>query len=169
MHHTAATTDALSFRTIDLDRHADLCVAFRRDSYVCSFGSDEAFFSSGGVDGYLEWLKEGILRHPTGNVHAWQDDRIVGQLEMQIGAWVPPAGYVSLFYLVPERRGQNLGGALQRYAEEFMRAAGARRARLSVSPSNARALAYYRKHGWRDLGPREGESSVHLMELDLGD
>jgi ribosomal protein S18 acetylase RimI-like enzyme len=169
MPPTDATPDALSFRTIDLERQADLCVAFRRDSYVCSFGTDEAFFSTGGVDGYLEWLKEGIVRHPAGHVHVWQGDRIIGQLEMQIGTWAPPSGYVSLFYLVPEQRGQNLGGALQRYAEEFMRAGGARRARLSVSPSNARALAYYRKHGWRDLGPREGDSSVHLMELDLGE
>lgn len=36
-------------------------------------------------------------------------------------------------------------------------------AQLSVSPTNARALAYYRKHHWRDLGLRPGRDDVHLM------
>jgi hypothetical protein len=41
------------------------------------------------------------------------------------------------------------------------------RAYLSVSPSNLRALAYYQKHHWRDIGPSPRDISCHLMELDL--
>ena len=29
-----------------------------------------------------------------------------------------------------------------------------------------RALAFYRKHGWRDLGLRPGRDNVNLMECD---
>jgi ribosomal protein S18 acetylase RimI-like enzyme len=139
-------------------------VAFRRDSYVCSFGSDEGF---GSVDEYLSWLSDRIERQPAGHVHVWQGPRIIGQLEMLIQATTRVTGYVNLFYLVPEARGAGHGEALHDYFVQFMRAGGAGVARLSVSPSNSRALAYYRKHAWRDLGPRPGDDTVHVMEFDL--
>ncbi|HWZ91500.1 MAG TPA: hypothetical protein VNW92_21710 [Polyangiaceae bacterium] len=37
-------------------------------------------------------------------------------------------------------------------------------AQLNVSPTNLRALNYYRKHGWKDCGLRPGRDDVHLME-----
>lgn len=155
---------ALNFHTIDLERHADLAVAFRRDSYICSFGADEAF---GAAEDYLEWLRKRIIAYPRGHVHAWCDGDIVGQLEMRTFPEHPVRGYINLFYLVPEARGLGLGDALHQYAYTFMRDRGARRAGLHVSPTNARALGYYRKHGWRDCGPKLGDSSVHVMELDI--
>ena len=158
---------SLSFQTIDLVRHGDVCVAFRRDSYVCSFGSDQAFFEGGGIDGYLEWLRAGIARHPKGHVHVWNESSIVGQLEMRIRTNDPPTGYVNLFYLVPEARGTKAAGMLQKYAIEFMRAGGVHLAHLSVSPTNLRAMAYYQKHSWRDLGPRSDDTAVHLMEITI--
>ena len=48
-----------------------------------------------------------------------------------------------------------------------MRNRGVGSMQLSVSPTNARALAYYRKHGWRDLGLRPGRDNVHLWERDV--
>lgn len=155
----------LSFRTIDLSLDADTAVAFRRDSYVCSFGSDHAF---GNVDDYLAWLKDRIARQPTGYVHVWDGTKIIGQMEMLIHQTTPVRGYVNLFYLVPEARGQGIGATLHAYFLDFMRGEGARLARLSVSPSNARALAYYQKRGWKDLGPRPDDDTVHLMEIQLG-
>jgi len=77
----------LVFSPIILELHASACVAFRRDSFLCSFGVD-GFFDEAGPQ-------------------------------------------------------------------------------LSVSPTNARALAFYRKHGWRDLGLRPGRDNVHLMECDV--
>lgn len=156
---------ALTFRTIDLARDAETAVAFRRDSYACSFGSDERF---GEVAEYLDWLRERVARHPTGHVHVWQGQVIVGQMEMLVHASTPPRGYVNLFYLVPEARGRGLGDVLHEHCLQLLHAGGARTARLSVSPSNVRALAYYRKHGWRDLGPRPEDESVRLMELECG-
>jgi ribosomal protein S18 acetylase RimI-like enzyme len=154
----------LRFETIDLARHAEEAVAFRRDSYVCSFGSDQAF---GSADEYLAWLGDRITLQPAGHVHVWDGTAIIGQLEMRALDSTPVRGYVNLFYLVPEARGRGLGDALHDYFLRFMRGGGAQLARLSVSPDNTRALAYYRKHGWRDLGPRSDDSAVHLMELHV--
>jgi ribosomal protein S18 acetylase RimI-like enzyme len=160
----ALPSGELSFRTIELERDAQTAVAFRRDSYLCSFGTDAAF---GDVEGYLAWLRDRIARQPLGQVHVWRGRQIVGQLEMLVQATVPARGYINLFYLAPEWRGRGLGAALHQYALEFTRNGGASVARLSVSPSNARALAYYRKHAWRDLGPRPDDASLLLMELSL--
>jgi ribosomal protein S18 acetylase RimI-like enzyme len=70
-----------------------------------------------------------------------------------------------LFYLVPEVRGSGAGGALHEYAVAVSASAGVQRLHLNVSPTNRRALGYYRKHGWVDLGPHPGREEVHLMEL----
>jgi ribosomal protein S18 acetylase RimI-like enzyme len=154
----------LCFRTIDLARDAEVAVAFRRDSYVCSFGSADAF---GDPDSYLDWLRERIAQQPRGHVHLWQGESIIGQLEMAIQSSAPVRAYVNLFYLAPTVRGHGFGDALHHYAVELMRAGGVSLARLSVSPNNARAISYYLKHAWRDLGPRPDDSSVRLMELCL--
>jgi len=154
----------LAFRPIDLEAHAPLCAAFRRDSYLCSFGVD-CFFEEAGPGGahYLERLRQRIERFPDGYVHVWQGDRIVGQMEMQVRG-DPPIGYVNLFYLIEEMRGSGVAGQLHDYALDFCARHGVERAQLSVSPNNARAMAFYRKHGWRDLGPRPGREIVNLME-----
>ena len=157
----------LIFKPIDLDAHASVCVAFRRDSFLCSFGKD-GFFNEAGPDGvhYIERLRLRTTRFPGGYVHAWHGARIVGQMEMQI-LEEPRRGYVNLFYLVEEMRGVGVSGELQDYAMDFMRRHGVQIAQLSVSPTNARALAFYHKHGWRDLGLRPGRDDVNLMECNV--
>jgi ribosomal protein S18 acetylase RimI-like enzyme len=160
-------TKRLVFKTIDLDMYASVCVAYRRDSYLCSFGED-GFFQEAGPNGvhYIERLRLRIAKFPDGYVHAWHGDKIAGQMEMQI-LEEPRRGYVNLFYLVKEMRGTGVSGELQDYAMDFMRRHGVQVAQLSVSPTNARALDFYRKHGWRDLGLRPGRDNVNLMECDV--
>jgi ribosomal protein S18 acetylase RimI-like enzyme len=152
--------------TIDLEAHGALCVRFRRDSFVASFGSDDDFVRENGARGekYLDWLRTRIRDYPEGHVHIWQGDSIVGQIEFRLRGETP-VGYVNLFYLVPEARGSGLGDRLHEYILALLRQAGLRKAQLSVSPTNARAVSYYRKHGWTDLGPRPGHDRVNLMEL----
>ncbi len=74
---------------------------------------------------------------------------------------------VVLFYLIPEERGGQLGAELQAYVLDTLSRHHVRNARLSVAPGNVRAIKYYEKHGWRDLGPRPDRSYVHTMVLDL--
>lgn len=87
-------------------------------------------------------------------------------MEMQL-LEEPRRGYVNLFYLVEEMRGTGISEELQGYAMDFMCRHEVQIAQLSVSPTNARALAFYHKHGWRDLGLRPGRDNVHLMECDV--
>ena len=156
--------EPLQFRPIDVALHGELSIAFRRDSYVCSFGSDALFIEENGADGhgYLEWLRARVLSFPDGHVHAWRGEDIVGQIEMVIG---PTSGYINLFYLRPDARGRGLGEALHAYAVALLQRQGVSVAGLSVSPTNERALRYYERHGWRDLGARAGAGHVHEMEL----
>src|SRR5262245_21752125 len=111
----------LVFKPIDLETHASVCVAFRHDSYICSFGEDN-FFKEDGPNGvhYIEWLRLRATKFPDGYVHAWYGDKIVGQMEMQI-LEDPRCGYVNLFYLVEEMRGSGVSWELQDYAMDFMR------------------------------------------------
>lgn len=157
----------LAFRPIDLDSHASVCVVFRRDSFTCSFGVD-GFFNEAGPDGvdYIERLRLHTAKFRDGYVHVWDGDEIVGQMEMQI-LEEPRRGYVNLFYLVEGMRGVGVSGELQDYAMTFMRRHGVHVAQLSVSPANARALGFYRKHGWRDLGLRPGRDNVNVMECNV--
>jgi ribosomal protein S18 acetylase RimI-like enzyme len=158
------TDAALRFATIDVDAHAAACVAFRRDSFLCSFGVD-GFFEEAGPSGehYLARLRRRIHDWPDGYVHIWLGDRLIGQLEMRI-LDEPRIGYVHLFYLVEDMRGAGHGTTLHEHALAFMAACRVDVVQLSASPTNTRALAYYRKHGWRVLGPRPGRDNVILLE-----
>jgi hypothetical protein len=71
----------LAFKPIDLDAHASTCVAFRRDSFRCSFGVD-SFFDEAGPDGahYIERLRPRIGKFPDGYVHVWRGDEIVDRV-----------------------------------------------------------------------------------------
>ena len=163
---------ALQLEPIDLSKHSARCVAFRRDTYLCGFGAqaEARFAQDNGPNGelYLPWLAGRLAGFPEGHVHAWYEGRIVGQLEMIAQQRDEPAcGYVNLFYLVPEARGAGLGEPLHDYAVALALAYGAEKLRLSVSPSNTRALRYYAKHGWRSLGPSPGSEHLHLCELSL--
>lgn len=86
-----ARAATLEFRAIDLDRHASLCVAFRRESFVTSFGDESRFVEQCGADGarYLAWLRRRIIEHPDGHVHVWRDGALVGQVEMRVDGEPP--------------------------------------------------------------------------------
>jgi ribosomal protein S18 acetylase RimI-like enzyme len=154
----------LVFKPIDFDLHSHVCTAFRRDTFILSFGWD-GFFAKEGAKGenYVKRLQAHSSRFPDGNVHVWDDGEIVGQLEMRV-LDTPRRGHLSLFYLAEQVRGSGAGDDLQHYAMRFMRSQGVGMAQLNVSPTNERALAYYRKHGWKDCGLRPGRDDVHLME-----
>ncbi|MEM8807161.1 MAG: GNAT family N-acetyltransferase [Cyanobacteria bacterium P01_G01_bin.38] len=159
----------IAFIPIDLEQFADLCVQFRRDAMQCSFenGADRFDQESGeNHEQYFIWLKERIQEFPEGCVHVVENDQIVGQIEMHLKGQQTLA-YVNLVYLIPEVRGTGLGDQLHRYVEQIFEQVGIVKAQLSVSPINERAMSFYRKHGWQDMGPRPGYPEVHLMEFTV--
>ena len=141
---------------IDLARDVQACIDFRRDMYVTSFGTTQGLEAEMGEGNgtYLEALRGKIAQLPEGNVHLWEDGRIVGQAEMRFIDESPDVGYVSLIYLVPRRRGRGLARLLHDHAATVFRARGMRFMRLSVCHSNGRAIASYRKLGWTAAGER---------------
>ena len=164
-------TDAplLVFREIDLGRDGELCVRFRADSYVCGEGTAERFFARAGPGGrdYLARLAKYMQELPGSCVHAWLGEEIVGQVEMVRDPGDAGVGKVNLFYLRPDCRGRGLGGQLERYAVAFFRGRGFQEAWLRVSPTNGRAVAFYGKHGWVDVGRDEGVGEMRVMRKRL--
>jgi aminoglycoside 6'-N-acetyltransferase len=154
---------------IRLDEDAPLCVAFRREMYASSFGSHEGVEEEMGEDNalYLEQLRARIAQLPEGNVHLWRGDRIVGQAEMRLLDDEPHVGYVSLFYVAADCRGEGLGRVLHEHAVDVFRRRGKKVMRLSVSISNARAIAFYRKLGWTAVGTRPNKEPMAIMEYAI--
>ncbi len=169
------TDPPLVFREIDLGRDAELCVQFRADSYVCGDGTADRFFARAGPGGrdYLARLSKYMQDLPGSCVHAWRSEQIVGQIEMVrnagagAGAGDPSVGKVNLFYLRPDHRGRGLGGQLEQYALDFFGALGLGAAWLRVSATNTRAIAFYKKHGWVDVGCDEGVPEMRVMRKQL--
>lgn len=159
---------ALRIAPIDLERDAATCIAFRRDSFHASFGTHEGCDEEMGADGalYLAKLRARMAQVPEGNCHVWHGGRIVGQTEMRF-ADDPGVGYVNLFYLVPEWRHRGVGRVLHDHAVSVFTARGCKAIRLSVSRSNDRALAFYRRLGWKRKGFRPHKEAVDVMELAL--
>jgi aminoglycoside 6'-N-acetyltransferase len=160
--------EAIRIAPIDLERDAATCIAFRRDSFHASFGTHEGCDEEMGADGslYLAKLRARMAQVPEGNCHVWHGGTIIGQTEMRF-ADDPGKGYVNLFYLTPEWRHRGLGRLLHDHAVSVFSARGCSAIRLSVSRSNERALAFYRRLGWKRLGFRPHKEAVDVMELAL--
>ena len=58
------------------------------------------------------------------------------------------------FYVHPERIGSGLGARLMRASEALLAARGTTRAYLIASVGNDRAIGFYRRMGWDEIGTR---------------
>lgn len=149
----------LRFDRIDPDRDRELCERHKRDACQLSFGHQKGFQ---GGDNYGSWLRDKCEEFPDGFVLAWAGQECVGQIEMQVPFGLS-RGYVWLFYVTPPFRGRGYGRLLHDYVERYFRAWEANRIELHVSPTNARALGFYRHLGYEDLGlETEGRTDPSL-------
>lgn len=155
----------LEFLPIDLNHHAPLCVAFAEDLDVCSFGSAEQFHGEDGqgAERYIQRLRAKLADDPEGCLHVWLGGVVVGQLNL--GRFVDPSvGYIGVFYVVPQWRGKGVADGMEQHATDVFKRRGFASARLSMTPSNMRAVRFYLRNGWQDLGPREDKPELHNME-----
>jgi ribosomal protein S18 acetylase RimI-like enzyme len=141
----------LTYRTIDPAADADFAVEAYLDACRASYGDDTTF---PGRRRHLAWLRSRVEEFPEGHVLALLDGRCVGQMELQVPYGLT-RGYVNLFYVVPELRGQGYGKRMHEHAERYFRSWEADRAELHVSATNERAAAFYRSLGYRAVR-REG-------------
>lgn len=139
----------LEFKNLDIDKHRELILQYRADSFVVSFGNADLFYGEDmkGAERYLELLRQ-RSQFVGSCVHAAYQGQIVGQIELRASYENANEGYVNLFYLSPEFRGLGLGIQLDQYAEKFFRQNSMKCAYLNVSPTNTRALKFYEKCGW---------------------
>ena len=77
-------------------------------------------------------------------------------------------GWLSLLYLKPEYRGKGYGIQALARAITFYRALGRTSLRLVAAEDNARALAFYRREGFRQIGTEPGSGAdLLLLEMPL--
>jgi len=151
----------LTFRTIDLAAHSQVALRFR----------DASIRDGGGIldrdrsdRQYLVWLRERIASEARFAVHAWKDEAIVGEIVLDRYWHDPTAGWVNRYYLVPEERGTGAAAELDAYAETVFTELGMAKAYLAAFPQNKRAMRFYLRQGWSDLGSPAWEPRVHLLE-----
>lgn len=138
------------FENIDVEKHCDDIVEFRKDSFAASFGSTSNFVK----DEYLHWLKSKVTEFPDGFVLVSEHEKYIGQIELTTREYQDRTiGYINLYYLIPEMRGKGKGIKLHRYAEQFFKDNEVNEYHLRVSPSNKAALNFYHKIGMKELGP----------------
>ncbi|MFZ9594506.1 MAG: GNAT family N-acetyltransferase [Bdellovibrionia bacterium] len=153
------TSPSLEFKPVNWEKDLDHAVRFREDSFICSFGDAKRFNPSDYVDALMRMIKE----DPESAVHIWLSEQLVGQMELGQFKLDPSAGYIDLCYLIPEMRGKGYSNSLDAYAMSFLGRRGFKKAYLSVSPSNKRAMSYYGRMGWTSCGVRPDSPEVILM------
>lgn len=150
----------MQFKEIDLKKNRNTVVKFRRDSFEVSFRDVSGFDE----EEYLRWLGEKVKKFPKGFVLVLEDGKIIGQLELTIRKFEGrEIGYINLYYLIPEMRGKGKGGGLHNYAKKFFKDYDVSEYHLRVSPSNTRAIHFYRKNGMEEVGP-EADGKVIRMK-----
>ena len=139
----------MEFIPIDIHKHRDIIIPFRRDSFIVSFGTDEGL---GDENTYLDWIQQRSTIYPNGFVLVVEEGVPIGQLELNVKEYEgKEIGYVNLYYLVLEKRGVGLGSLLHAYAINFFKDHGVKEYHLRVSPTNEQAIAFYKKNGMQKL------------------
>ncbi|MBP1969849.1 RimJ/RimL family protein N-acetyltransferase [Virgibacillus natechei] len=140
----------MKFKEIEIKKHRDKVVEFRKDSFKVSFGDTSGF----GEEEYLHWLDEKIKDLSKGFVLVEEDGKYIGQLELTIREFEgKEIGYINLYYLVPEMRGKGKGKELHNYAKQFFDNNKVSEYHLRVAPSNSAAIKFYHKNGMEEVGP----------------
>ncbi|RAK61664.1 GNAT family N-acetyltransferase [Phenylobacterium hankyongense] len=100
----------------------------------------------------LALLREDLAAKPGAHLLTWRDD----DGELQGHVWLEPAEagawYLGLLTVRPDRQDQKLGRTLLAAAEDFARAHGAARMRMTVINLRDTLIAWYQRRGYRATG-----------------
>lgn len=152
------------FHPIDLENHAALCLSFRRDAYICSFGTLAGFeiFATE----YIERVDKRLALDNWFYEHVWHDNIIVGQLEYRSDSDWPNFGYINLIYLSAPYQNQGLAVELQNRIQTTLRNCSCLGAVLSVSLSNKAALKHYSKLGYLYIGDNPKRVGTEFWKVE---
>lgn len=70
--------------------------------------------------------------------------------------FAPDVSHLLLIGVLPKWQGKGVGAGLLAWGESCLRDSGLDMQMLEVRPSNERAIAFYRKHGYAQIGVRKG-------------
>ncbi|KMK95216.1 GNAT family N-acetyltransferase [Rossellomorea marisflavi] len=149
----------MDLQKIDVDKHREIIVSFRRDSFRVSFGTNRDFDEKE----YVRWVEKQSDLFPDGFILLMEEGVPIGQLELTVKDYEDSKiGYVNLYYLIPERRGSGMGNKLHQYSLQFFRTHGVSEYHLRVSPSNHQALGFYRRIGMRECKKEFGGTVIRM-------
>ncbi len=156
----------LWYSPLDPARDWDLYLEARREAWVTTHGPDVPFDG----DGFLGHAKKNLSRTPWGVTLAFAGEALAGVLELDPSRYAGDnAGYIPFCYIVPERRGQNLGIQLIGQAVSVYRPMGRDRLRLRCAPYNDRAQRFYKKYGFTKIGDEENSRvPLEILEKYIG-
>lgn len=144
-----------------------LAYEFLKDSFAVSFGEDDRLWPDKlrqlAESEYFEILRKKLTKDPEAAVHVFDNNGIIGQIEWSIKADDKACGYVSLYYLVPSKRGLGLGKYLNEFVSQKLASLGCQRMQLTVEPTNIQAITFYKKSGWAEIGQHRKYGGL-LME-----
>ncbi len=155
----------VTFRPLTVDDDFDISISARKDAYFCSFGHLNGFDDF--VRGYRERVGERLVSPEWFYILVLVDGTVAGQLEFRSFSSEPETGYVHLIYLQPEYRGVGIAPLVQSYIEQTLVGCDCKRAVLSVSRTNERAMAFYKQHGCEFVrkNPKHEETDFYQLKL----
>ncbi|HDY7531025.1 TPA: hypothetical protein RQJ59_004368, partial [Vibrio vulnificus] len=86
---------------LETDGTLDLCIQFRRDAHLVSFGDDASF----NVGETKAWFTRLNTFDNSGFYHVFKNNKVIGQIEFRNGLLDEQGvkfGYINLLYLLPE-------------------------------------------------------------------
>ena len=156
----------LWYAPLDQERDWTIYLEARRESWVLAYGAGVPFDR----EEALQNAGDNLSRTPWGVTLAFAGDQLAGVLELDPSRYAGDnAGYIPFCYIVPERRGQNLGIQLIGQAVSVYRPMGRDRLRLRCAPYNDRAQRFYKKYGFTKIGDEENSRvPLEILEKYIG-
>ncbi len=156
----------LWFRPIQWPQEKELYVEARHEAWISVHGTEIPFDG----DGFLADAQTHLSHTPWGVTVAMAEDQVAGILQLDPQRYQEDgAGYIPFFYIVPQRREQNLGIQLIGQAVAFYRKLGRDRLRLRCAPHNHRAQHFYQKYGFYKIGDETGSRvPLDILEKYIG-
>lgn len=146
--HDAGTVE-LWFRSASIEHDLPLVEEFWLDSWRAVYGSLRGFDAQTIRSETRRMLKQ----NPDSVCFAMLDDKEIGIVAMDsTDLSLDDHGHISLFAIAPEFRGKRLAVQLLGQAVSFYRRLGRKYLKLYVSPTNHRAIRFYKKNDFIEKG-----------------
>ena len=154
----------MKFTPVKLDLNLELCIQFRRDAHIISYGNDSNFDR----EGVITWFRKISTDHDAGFYLVSNNEQIIGLLEFKssmVNEYDEKYGCIKLIYLTEAHRNQGFGEKLMEYMLKSFIENSCTKAYLRYVVTNQVGLAFYTKLGWEPVG--KSKDNVQLMEIKL--